>query len=73
MKYIGIIVMVLAHPVGYSIWNYLLWVPYIYPGYVNGNYPEGESAVLIGIGILEFFLVGLCLFIMGVLLENRQK
>lgn len=72
MKYVGIVIMLLAHPIGYNLWESIIWIPYIYPGDTAG-YSDEQFAALISVGILEIFLVGLALFITGMLLSNKRK
>ena len=56
MKIVGIITMILAHPIGYRLWNAILWTPFIYGGNTSG-YTEVELAIYVGVGILEIFFV----------------
>lgn len=72
MKIVGIITMILAHPIGYRLWNAILWTPFIYGGNTSG-YTEVELAIYVGVGILEIFFVGLGLFLMGVILGHRKE
>lgn len=69
MKYIGIAVMVLAHPIGYYFWRAILPGPI----YGNSSFEWSHFAVLQGIGILEFFLAGLSLFVIGIVKEHKEK
>lgn len=68
MKFIGIVVMFLAHPLGYRMWLYIVTGPF---GYEDGAIDE-LATMLIGIGILEIFLLGLSLFAFGVLKDDRK-
>lgn len=67
MKYVGIIIMILAHPIGYHFWTYIILGPLAYAP----EYDIAVHAVLVGIGILGFFLIGLTLFVIGLI--NHQK
>ncbi len=69
MKYAGIVVMILAHPIGYFFWRFVLLGPFAY----SQEYENSLFAALIGIGILEFFFVGLALFVLGVMKGARDK
>ena len=69
MKYVGIAIMILAHPVGYYFWNFIILGPFAYSTW----YTEADGALLRGVGILEFFLVGLSLFVFGVFKDNKGK
>ncbi|MEY8364684.1 hypothetical protein AALA22_03410 [Anaerovoracaceae bacterium 41-7] len=69
MKYIGIVVMLVAHPVGYFFWHFVILGPFAY----DVDYPFEVSAVLVGVGMLGFFLIGLSLFVMGVVFERLKK
>lgn len=69
MKYIGIAIMILAHLVGYFFWDFIILGPLAY----SIEYPFEESAMLRGAGILEFFVIGLSLFIMGIFREHKDK
>ncbi|MFR1722172.1 hypothetical protein [Emergencia timonensis] len=51
MKYIGIAIMTLAHPVGYFFWNFIILEPLAY----SIECPFEESAMLKGVGSLNSF------------------
>lgn len=72
MKYVGIVFMILAHPVGYNFWNWVIYHLPGYPGNLSGFMIE-ESSVLVGVGILEIFFLGLALFLMGIYLNRKDK
>ena len=72
MKIVGIITMILAHPIGYRLWNAILWTPFIYGGNTSG-YTEVELAIYVGVGILEIFFVGLGLFLMYYYGKKKRK
>lgn len=69
MKYICIAIMVLAHPVGYYFWDFLLKGPL----YGNAWSEWVHFAALYGVGSLEIFAVGLTLFTMGMVKENKDN
>ena len=66
---IGIVVMLVAHPVGYFFWRFAIIDLIAY----EGAYGEELYAVLVGVGMLGFFLIGLSLFVMGVVFERLKK
>lgn len=68
-KYLGIIIMILAHPIGYRIFDFIMLGPLPYAKSI----PYEVYAVLIGAGILELFLVGVMLFVTGTILGNRTR
>lgn len=68
MKYVGIAIMILAHPVGFFFWKFLL----LGPLYGNSSFEWSLFAALQGVGILEFFLVGLSLFVIGIV-KSKDK
>lgn len=69
MRYAGIIIMILAHPIGYFFWRFVLLGPSAY----SEAYENSLFATLIGIGILEFFFVGLILFVLSIMKETSDK
>ena len=71
MKYVGIGIMLLAHPIGYNIWSFIIYIPHVYPGDTAG-YSESQFSALISVGILEIFLIGLALFITGIFLSEKK-
>ncbi len=69
MKVVGIIIMVLSYPLGYLFWNFVCG-RFI----VNSTWYLNEQApILLGVGIMEFYLVGLGLFVTGIILKNLNK
>ena len=68
MKYIGIAVMLAAHPLGYHLFYWILLGPLAY----SPSYEYAETAVFVGVGILEIFFAGLALFVMGIV-SGRKK
>lgn len=68
MKYIGIAVMLVAHPLGYRLFSGILRGPFAY----CTEYWEAEFAILVGVGILEIFFIGLTVFVIGTLLGRKK-
>lgn len=72
MKYAGLGIMLLSHPLGYNLWKKIIWGPYIYPGNMAG-YTETEETILISVGILQLFFIGLSLFLTGIISERKRR
>ena len=69
MKHVGILFMIIALPVGYNFWGYVVWK------FLGDNpwYATDQYGILIGVGIMEIFLTGLSLFIIGSIREEIKK